>query len=322
MADIKSEELIELEQPTIDPDFLASAQKRIADKLERNLNTPPDRAMQIAEGVSKLYTDPAEIAKVYGKDVALQSSPIIDAIGSFGKGFAEARAKAKKENAITPQEYSLLQTLQKQEAQATPKPRTPQQTSQGESNLRKEVNKFPIIAQRDNYFSKYKQMKSAADEQAKRISSGEPPVSFLDFQLVYQLNKLFDENSVVRESEFANTAKARAVIDEGQALAQKLADGAILTPEQRKNIVITINGIMKEVDSQAQPIIKQYGDIAKREGYNVDNVILLRQKFEPIADFVEKGGTAKQEVKQSVDDAEAKALKDKIIKQRELRGKK
>ena len=101
-----------------------------------------------------------------------------------------------------------------------------------------------------------------------------------DLAMIYQMVKLLDPGSVVREGEINLTRAARSLGTQVTGYWSKLKSGKLLTPEERQNI---LGMSRRKVDSQrglVDPILQSYGEQARRWG--VDSASVAPDPFKGI----------------------------------------
>jgi hypothetical protein len=104
---------------------------------------------------------------------------------------------------------------------------------------------------------------------AKQVKSD---LAVADFQTVYALNKMLDDQSVVRESETAQTMQTRSKLEEVSALMRKTLNGELLTPEQRKSMNKLMHRIAQESDSAARSVTDRYTQLGSQYGMSPQQV--------------------------------------------------
>jgi len=92
--------------------------------------------------------------------------------------------------------------------------------------------------------------------------------------LVILLNKFLDPGSVVREGEFDRVVQAQGLIGRASNLLDYLAQGKPLNAESIKQIGDLANLYSQAASKKYSTYATQYGEVAKRRGFDVNNVIL------------------------------------------------
>lgn len=103
-----------------------------------------------------------------------------------------------------------------------------------------------------------------------------------DYALVYAFNKMLDESSVVRESEFANTAGMGGIFDRFKNWLQKTANGQRLQPSQRAEIRAVASKFYEEFGKQKKTIASDYSKLANALNVPPEIVIPDLSRFETI----------------------------------------
>lgn len=94
-----------------------------------------------------------------------------------------------------------------------------------------------------------------------------------DMSLLYSYYKLLDPGSTVRESEFAMGAAAGSFGERLQGMATQVINGQRLAPNVRDAFKSEAEAVYNAQKSGAERMKTQYGDIAKRYGLRVEDVI-------------------------------------------------
>jgi hypothetical protein len=102
-----------------------------------------------------------------------------------------------------------------------------------------------------------------------------------DIGLVYQIMKMHDPTSVVRETEFATAQNAAGVPDRIRNQWNKVKSGAFLNPEQRKEIVATAENLMRGADEQYSMLSQQYQQLALASGLDPRRIVLPEAPIPP-----------------------------------------
>ena len=68
-------------------------------------------------------------------------------------------------------------------------------------------------------------------------------MNLIDQQLINSINKLWDEQSVIRESEYARTPSTMSLMEGLKAKALSFVQGGVLSPNERQNIQRTMKGL-------------------------------------------------------------------------------
>ena len=98
-----------------------------------------------------------------------------------------------------------------------------------------------------------------------------------DLSLLYAYMKLLDPNSVVRESEFAQAAKAGSLPQQIQGVASKVINGEKLTPALRAQFLQAADGRARAQQQGVREVQGRYGPYARRAG--VDSAMVA---YDPI----------------------------------------
>lgn len=139
---------------------------------------------------------------------------------------------------------------------------------------------------RDDYMQTLKAYKIPGLEQAattinslaNQAMSGSPAA--VD-GLIIAYNKMLDEGSVVRESEFARTTELGSIMQRVEAKYGHLAAGTRLTPEQIQDLKSASLGIAESVRKVRRQVDESYKGIAERSGLDSRNVLAAPGGTEP-----------------------------------------
>lgn len=113
------------------------------------------------------------------------------------------------------------------------------------------------------------------DAHAKIKAVGAQPQSpASDMAIVFGIMKLYDPNSVVRESEYATAENAGAAPDKVWNLYNKIKEGYRLTPAQRADFLGQADVLAQSQAQRTKQVMEHYKGIAERLGVDVRNVIL------------------------------------------------
>lgn len=109
----------------------------------------------------------------------------------------------------------------------------------------------------------------------KRVQqAGAKPSAAGDMAMVYSIMKMFDPNSVVRETEYATAQNAAGVPDQIRNTWQKLLDGQRLAPAQRQDFINTARGLMESQLGEHQNYRSEIARIAEESGIVPTKVII------------------------------------------------
>ncbi len=152
----------------------------------------------------------------------------------------------------------------------------PQKRYKSEDDLRKELNRYSgkFINVRDNYAT------------IMSLKDGGPSA---DIGLIFAIMKMFDPDSVVRESEFGVAASAGSVFEQAKAFAKRMKSGERLSRKVRDDFVDTALRVYGQWEKNAQKWFSQYENIAKKRKLDWGSIY--------IDPFMEYEGTPKKKSK-------------------------
>lgn len=111
-----------------------------------------------------------------------------------------------------------------------------------------------------------------------------------DMALVFNYMKILDPGSTVREGEYATAANSGGVPSAVQALYNKAIGEGSIGDKARAGILSQANKMYEAAGTQHDKTTTQFANIAKRQGMNVDNVIIdLKPGAKPIAGTTPSG---------------------------------
>jgi hypothetical protein len=139
---------------------------------------------------------------------------------------------------------------------------------------RKEFSAKPVIASFETVDTKFNQMDSVWEDAQSKPQDTPAQRNAVDQVLINNFNKIMDDQSVVRESEFARTAENVSFWNRMKGKVEKVgAGGSGLTDEDRQEIM-NAAGIMRgEYMEKAQIQGAEFAKIAEGMGFPVDFII-------------------------------------------------
>lgn len=110
------------------------------------------------------------------------------------------------------------------------------------------------------------------DDHYRRITGVEDTTAAGQMSMIFAYMKMLDDGSVVRESEFANAARAAGMPDRANQYIDKLKTGRILSPQQIAEFKNSAESIMNEVREKQGRLDSDYKTLAQEYGYNPERV--------------------------------------------------
>jgi hypothetical protein len=133
-----------------------------------------------------------------------------------------------------------------------------------------------------------------------------------DTALATKFMKILDEDSVVRESEFAIALKAAGLWDKASNYASMIISGAKLTPDQRKEFYKIAGDIKDAAEGEYNRVGKEYRSIADRHGLDAPMVtggsLPVEQKIEARKEAAQQRQEASQNTWTDADEARLQQL--------------
>lgn len=118
-------------------------------------------------------------------------------------------------------------------------------------------------------YKAHQEMQSAYSQIQQSLKAGTPVG---DLAGATKIMKLLDPGSVVRESELGMAMASTGLMDRVQNYAGMILSGARLTPQQRKEFQTLADTLMAQSSQLYNAKRGEYGQIAQRNGLNVDDV--------------------------------------------------
>ena len=144
------------------------------------------------------------------------------------------------------------------------------------NQLRKEVTADPVVKAYTKTSMQMAKMDEVYQDYMTRLQTTgkKPSLIALDQVLVMTLNKILDEESVVRESEFDRTAQQQAWVDYIKGWVPKIQHGGVgLTMANREEIMRTGHLLHQSLKPAYTQKLKFYEGLATRRGYNPEDVL-------------------------------------------------
>lgn len=161
-----------------------------------------------------------------------------------------------------------------------------------EMDLAKQFRSDKTVQSYDLISNAYQQLKSLSEQGTSSADQG----------LIMKFNKVLDEGSVVRETEFAITEEGGGLINKFRNMASKVASGQRLQPQQRKELVQTAGAILEGIKRNYQTKRQQYIQQGNLYGLRPEAVVGIEQPEQ-----APSGTRSVQEI-----DAEIEAVKEQI----------
>ena len=141
----------------------------------------------------------------------------------------------------------------------------PVQVAAGDATpLRKEFNDQPPVKSYFKAVTPYKQF-------VENIKVGTPQA---DISMIYNLAKMLDPDSVVREGEMLIWKKSGGPFDQLQGLYDKvIADNAAITPKVRANLADMAERVMGATHSAYKEEAERYGELASAYGIPPEKIV-------------------------------------------------
>ncbi len=188
-------------------------------------------------------------------------------------GDKQAQIEAQKE-------IARLRAMQKAQPQAS-KPEKPQKmlgdvpadVAKVEMDLATKFRSDKTVQSYDLISNAYQQLRALSKEGTSSADQG----------LIMKFNKVLDEGSVVRETEFAITAEGGGLINKFRNIAGKVATGERLQPSQREELVRTAGAILEGIKQNYAKKRQQFIEQGKLYGARPEAVVGLEETSTPAA---------------------------------------
>jgi len=146
-----------------------------------------------------------------------------------------------------------------------------------------------------NDLTKNTQKVSEAYEKVK--ASADDPSAAGDLSLIFGYMKMLDPGSVVREGEFATAQNAAGIPDRISNAYNRALNGERLNQNQRADFINQANNTLKSQVKNQDLFDKQISELAKRRGFNPDNIVLkdlfpALKKSSPVAGDLQSAAAA------------------------------
>jgi hypothetical protein len=143
---------------------------------------------------------------------------------------------------------------------------SPEDRFKTEQDLRKELSG---LAQTKDF-----QIVKTAYEKVKEIEKNPSPAN--DIGLIYSVMKIYDPNSVVRETEYATAQNAAGVPERIRTQWNKAISGESLSPKMRKDFLQSAKTVYKGQVKAYKPTASKFENLAKQYSVNPENIIIER----------------------------------------------
>jgi hypothetical protein len=130
------------------------------------------------------------------------------------------------------------------------------------------------MALRKEFLSQSTDFQKVRDAYTRVVGSAQKPSPAGDLSLIFNYMKMLDPGSVVRESEFATAASSGSYGQRIQANVQKVLSGKRLAPAMRADFVKKSGTLMEGMQKQHKKREKSYGDIADKNNFSRDEVVV------------------------------------------------
>lgn len=188
-------------------------------------------------------------------------------------GDKQAQIEAQKE-------IARLRAMQKAQPQAPKAEKPPKMLGDVPADVAKVEMDLATKFRGDKTVQSY-DLISNAYQQLRALSK--EGTSSADQGLIMKFNKVLDEGSVVRETEFAITAEGGGLINKFRNIAGKVATGERLQPSQREELVRTAGAILEGIKQNYAKKRQQFIEQGKLYGARPEAVVGLEETPTPAA---------------------------------------
>ena len=215
----------------------------LADAVERR-----DQLQFINKGLGELVTNP-DLSPEDRSKILGESFQIISEEGGFTKAFTSMQQIAQSQAKQRAQKETQEAQREVREEKVT------QQTFSNISKLRKERQVDATTKDTRAIQASFGKIQDAA--KGKSSAAG-------DLSLIFNLMKMFDPGSTVREGEFATAQNSAGVPDRVRNLFNNLIRGERLNPAQRKDFAGTAQGILLQQLERQESQDTEFTNIAEQ----------------------------------------------------------
>jgi hypothetical protein len=195
------------------------------------------------------YTAPTQVAQYNEKMQKLQ-----DAI-------------SKNENTLSDDQLAYLRTKAQEESMKLREQSMANAMSRAgegeESKVRREYLNHPVV----------KSFKDV-DASASAIEANPGDTGPAQQAMVFQFSKILDPGSVVRETEYAQSAANAGLLNQATNLFNKMKSGEMLTPDQIMMMKTVVRNLAQSHRDRYNQVNEYYGGLSQRKGFDSRNVIV------------------------------------------------
>lgn len=172
----------------------------------------------------------------------------------------------------------------------------------------------------DKFSNQASKFIEARDAASIVFSAAKDPTPFGDHAMIFAYMKVVDPGSTVREGEYQQVEGTGSLGDRAKQMYNMVLDGQRLTPEQRADIVTTVNDMYKSRLSGHQQLINSFKEEAKRYGYDesefIRNITLPEDQYSDLIkqseDILKRSKGYQSEEKNAEPDDDEKLLQSYI----------
>lgn len=244
---------------------IASADENRQFALEDRATAKDDRDRKLKQEAED--RDPTSRRATIMRGAMQQLAPGLQLEG-FGVGelnhlvpMAKAIRDAKTEDQKVAAQWSMANAT-KELHKLESKNKNEREQNEASLKMNKEYREHPVTRQTDVVADSYNKIEALA-EQAGKLRTGAG-----DRAVIYQVMKLMDPTTGVKEGEIATAEKSGGLDSRVVNAFNATFKGQVLSPEQRQDFVATARTILEKQLETQQKVYDAFSDTATRHSYN------------------------------------------------------
>lgn len=211
--------------------------------------------------------------KKYASAVKEAKIPIPKGTPEYNKALRQHVHEALTYEKLQQINFEILKTSGEARAKATAELPVVQAKAQAASapELRKEYSSLPQVHDFEKVDAAHNKLLAATDP-------SQPSTPLRDQAAIFSWMKVLDPGSTVREGEYASVRNAAGVPDKIMNYYNRVVQGVLLNPEQRKELREAVDGQYNGQIQNLAPRIKQFVDQEQKAGLAPGTVVPLEHR--------------------------------------------